>query len=75
MPLKVVEVTWLDACHQSGETTKAEILRGMTLKTVGYLVKRDKEFISIAMEVAGDTYRNVTTIPKALVKRVRNIER
>ena len=73
--MKIVEVTWLDACHQSGETTQAEILRGMILKTVGYLVERDKDFISIAMEITGDVFRNVTTIPRSIVKRVHNVER
>ena len=73
--MKIVEVTWLDACHQNTETTEAGIIRGMILKTVGYLVKRDDEFISIAMEVADDAYRNVTTIPRVLVKRTRNVGR
>jgi len=73
--MKIVEVTWLDACHQGGETTQVEILRGVLLKTVGYLVKRDKEFISIAMEFTGDVYRNVTTIPASIVKKVRYVER
>ena len=73
--MKIVEVTWLDACYQAGETTLPEILRGVILKSVGYLVKRDKEFITIAGEVTGETYRNVTTIPKALVKRTRNVSK
>jgi len=75
--MKIVEVTWLDAVHQFGPVNKCEVDEGNPVKTIGYLVKRDKKFISIAMEYwpEQDVYRNVTTIPASIVKKVRYVER
>lgn len=73
--MNIVEVTWLDARHQFGPVGKTEIEFGATIMTLGYLLYRDKEFIVVAMEYWPDdnVYRNVSSIPRALVKRVRKI--
>lgn len=73
--MKVVEVTWLDANHQFGPVRLAEVELGEPTTTVGYFLKRDKKAVSVAMEITEEGYRNVTSIPAALVKRVRNVGR
>lgn len=73
--MKIVEVTWQDADHQFAEIRLAEAELGTPTTTVGYLLKRDKKSISIAMEIVEGGYRNVTTIPRSIVKRVREIEK
>jgi len=45
--------------------------------TLGYLLRRDDEYVVLAMERLKDSdeYRNVTTIPTALVRKVNFIRR
>jgi len=73
--MKVVEVEWLDAVFQAGQINDpSEILDGCIISTVGYLVKENKDTITLAMEfMADDTLRHVTTIPKAIIKKRRKI--
>lgn len=73
--MNIVEVTWLDARHQFGPVSKVEIESGATIKTVGYLISHDKEFVVIAMEFwpDDDVFRNVSSIPTPLVKDVRKL--
>jgi hypothetical protein len=75
--VKIVEVTWLDADHDLNAVTIAAIKIPGPLMTVGYLLKRDDDFTVVAMEryEGGEEYRNVTSIPSSLVKRVRTIEK
>jgi len=75
--MKVVEVTWLDARHRFGEVCEAEVKHeaGAPITTVGYLLRRDKEFVVVAMEATEDGWRNVTSIPRAMVKNIRPIEK
>jgi hypothetical protein len=73
--MKIAEVVWLDAKHQFGPISIAGIEPGAVATTVGYLLRCDKEFVVVAMERFPDEYRNVTSIPRALVKRVRYVER
>jgi hypothetical protein len=74
MAERIVEVVWLDAVHQFEQMVLSAVKPGIWITTVGYLLKRDKKFVTVAMERIGDEYRNVTTIPAALVKRVRRVE-
>jgi len=75
--MKIVEVTWIDARHDFGQISIREINPGALMKTVGYLIRRDKEFVVIAMEYwpERETYNNVTSIPASIVKKVRYVER
>ena len=75
MAERIVEVVWLDALHQFHQMSVEGIEPGMRVTTVGYVVKRDKDFLSLAMEKLDDQYRNIMTIPRVLVKRVRYVER
>lgn len=73
--MNIVEVTWLDARHQFGPVSKTEIEAGAAMKTLGYLISHDKDFVVIAMEYwpDDDVYRNVSSIPASLVKDVRTL--
>ena len=75
--MKIVEVTWLDGPRRTKSRAPREVELGSPNKTVGYLVREDKNAIVIAMEYwpEGEIYRNKVTIPKADVKRVRNVGR
>ncbi len=73
--MKIVEVTWVDARHHFGPICEAELDLGKPITTVGYLVKSNKELVAVTMELTSEGYRNVTVIPRSIVKRVREIER
>jgi len=76
--LPFVEVTWRDSTSHHGWTTLATAkTRALTeVKTVGYLVRRDKQVCSLAQSIARDgELCEVWTIPTGSVQRIRRVRR
>lgn len=72
----VVVVEWIDASYQRGELTVPEMTPLMRLRTAGWLVREDKESISIALDRCDSehSYRDVTHIPKSGVVSIQRIK-
>lgn len=66
MPL--VEVVWKDATSVSGWNSiqdMAEHMEMMTVRTVGYLIKKDKQAIKLAMSHTEDDSTNIAMVVPA----------
>ena len=84
--LPIVEVEWIDASHYADHTVGlagAQEMSGASTKTVGYLLKRDREKVVVAMTHFYDIelpkenitteggFRIIWTIPRGCVKSIR----
>lgn len=72
----IVEVTWEDAYFRERILTPDEAKEsGAYLsRTVGWLVKRDKDYIRVAMQQINDgTVRDLMVIPACMVRKVRRL--
>ena len=74
--MKIVEVTWEDASfedmtHRTQRTVEEDTF--VVLRSVGYLISRNKRAIRLAMEWRPDSdrVRDILLIPTSLVKKVR----
>ena len=76
MEAKIVQVTWIDASHQTGPLDKSQIQVGLLLSTAGWLVIESEDSISIAQDYCADDddWRHVTTIPKSYVVNMRQVK-
>ena len=76
--LKKVEVTWLDAWHETGELTlvAALDLRPMVRQSIGYLLKMNEDEIVMAggiiAKILGgeDTFCDISVTPRSIVKGI-----
>lgn len=76
MTVKIVEVTWEDACSSDPWTRSREVLDRLTCVTVGYLLKRDKEAIHLAASLNEGGQRSSTwRIPAGMIRKVRVLDR
>jgi hypothetical protein len=68
----LVLVTWRDAWFDFDEPDPEEARADYLVRTVGFLVRRTPQFVSIAQEVLpdGDGFRAVTHIPVAVVESI-----
>lgn len=79
--MKIVEVTWDDASYESAGGPRThkyvENIKNFRLRSVGFLVCRDKKNIKLAMEYEHEegTVRDVLVIPMSLVRKVRVLDR
>jgi hypothetical protein len=72
---RFVEVLWLDAEGHSAWTTDrdADKLEPPLVMMRGYLVRRTKEVVVLAMGYHEDCWLNVFTIPAGMVKKVTRL--
>jgi hypothetical protein len=72
----IVVVEWIDASYEDGPLSLREIEPLIRLKSVGWLLREDKESISIAMEKADEDelFRSVTHIPKVGIIKIKRIK-
>ena len=68
---QIVEVIWDDACHHCGDLERSESFPLSRLKTIGYLVKIDKDGnLIVAQEVDTknpNSFRYPHIIPKGMI--------
>ncbi|MGE3341545.1 MAG: hypothetical protein AB7J46_06650 [Candidatus Altimarinota bacterium] len=72
----LVEIQWEDASCCLGWHSRREALEHgpMPAKSVGYLVQKNTEFISVAQTQSADGGRgNTLAIPAAWVKKIRRL--
>ena len=74
-PTRIVLVEWLDACSDdAGWKTWKKIHRQepMLVRSVGYIVREEADFISLAASVVAfdGTVDGDVTVPRAMVRRV-----
>lgn len=73
--MKQIEVVWLDACCEEGPVPLDAIddMEELIRRNIGYLVREDKERITIASGVIynfhndKDAYEHVMIIPRAMI--------
>ena len=70
--MKLVEVSWLDS-YTDGGWAKYEPEKTVT-KTYGLLVKKDEEWVTLAMTKEEGYWGNLWYIPSISVENVRVIE-
>lgn len=73
---EVAVIKWLDAFKQTGEVAHQDIRRGgMWILTAGIVISNDKESISVCADYDENAdYRDITTIPKKYIKRLKIIK-
>lgn len=67
-----VSVEWNDACSYGG-WTKDISADPMPVKTVGFLIRRDKKTLTIAQSI-GNAYAEQLVIPSAWISKVRRLK-
>lgn len=79
----VVEVTWIDAfCsggwHEGPKDRKNWSVIPYTVKTIGYYMGKDKNYISVIQSEASDRSEdkvdNAMFIPHGMVKKIRKLK-
>lgn len=79
MRRKVVEVDWEDSVnsggwHRANEVTEFAKDPGPIVHTVGYVERRTKRHLVLAMSVHGTNRNHLQAIPWSAVKKVRRIK-
>jgi hypothetical protein len=71
----LVLVTWRDAWFDFDEPDPEDARADYLVSTVGYLVRRNTRFVSVAQEILpdGDGFRAVTHIPVAVVETIARL--
>jgi hypothetical protein len=72
---RFVEVLWLDAEGHAAWTTDkdADKIEAPLVTMRGYLVRRNKKVVLLAMGYHEDSWLNVFTIPAAMVQKVTTL--
>lgn len=77
MKRDVVEITWHDAAMQEKAWTSAPAasrLRPVKVRTVGYVLSRDRHAIIVAGSLNdADQASGVAVIPRGMVRRIRRL--
>lgn len=69
--VEIAVVDWLDAAQHPGWSESAEELTVARVRSVGYLVHRDKDCIKLAQSVAEDTsVADVLVVPRKWIRRM-----
>ena len=73
--MKIAYIKWEDASYTPKDIFPTELPSPMILHTVGWLVREDKNTVTITQEWAEfeNTYRHTITILKKNIKRIRRI--
>lgn len=74
--MKIVRVTWEDACGAEGpfQVTERDF-RGLITESVGWLIDKNKNYVVLAQDIhrqpsLQDTMRATITIPRKIVKKI-----
>lgn len=70
---KVIYCEWIDAVAEAGWSKVNEIDEVHLCKTLGYLVRETKLSITVATTISGKEVNAIQTIPKAWIKKRKNI--
>jgi hypothetical protein len=75
---KAVEVTWLDShgTHKAWNSLDEVLQTGIVAcecRTVGYLLKLDKQLVIVAQSLSDDEVGSPLTIPRGSVQRIRRL--
>lgn len=72
----IVEVEWIDsATYQGWQTKSAKEQTVSQCTTVGFVMRRNKNEISIAQGKSNNkNYLNVTTIPMSCIKKITRLK-
>ena len=72
MKLKVVKVTWNDACDHGKAWVKQDELSGLvSIATIGMLINKTKDMLTIAHSICEDgDFGGVFYIPRGCVKSI-----
>lgn len=78
--MKLVSIEWVDAWSDTGEISAKEAreMTCPTVKTVGWLLRKDADQVTVGMEMIeyegkDPTFRNVGVIPRAMVQSVTTL--
>ncbi len=67
--MKITKIKWKDACGDDGwlslDKVKEETL--VEIETVGYLVKKTKEFVTLTMAIEDENAGAYMVIPKKMI--------
>jgi hypothetical protein len=68
----VIYIRWHDACHKEGPCYLNDIENEVIIESAGILVRETETHFSICQDryVVDETFRHVTTIPKAMVVEI-----
>ena len=69
------EITWLDSSLQNTQVDKTDFPKPTIIKSLGYVVEDNKEYIVLARDDMGEgDYRGLVAIPKfAIIKEDKNV--
>ena len=72
--MKIVEVHWVDSASVGGWTNDPECTC-IACKTVGYLIKKDRDEVVVAQCTSDEMlYDNKFVIPRGCIKSIREIK-
>lgn len=71
--MKLVKITWVDSTTMSEDVwgLKDEVLKPLTVKSVGYIQKETKDYIALVGSYTDYQVCNRITIPKGCIKKVK----
>jgi len=76
--LKIIEVIWFDAQSSLKHINKQQAIENLkprTTKSVGYLVKEEKNYLLLAfMKFDDDSFKHWQVIPKGMIKSKKIIK-
>jgi hypothetical protein len=74
--MKIVEVLWEDITSNTGWHEPKEILhyKPLEIKTVGYLINKDKKYLKLGHTVSEDNDSDFTIIPVGVIKKIRSLK-
>lgn len=69
----VIYIRWHDACHKDGPCYLNDIEDDVIIESAGILVRETDTHFSICLDkyFVDETFRHITTIPKAMVVEVQ----
>ena len=73
--MKIVKVTWIDACSRSGwdSLTSPDSLPPLTTVSVGFLVKQTPKYITLAQSLNKYQAGEKITIPREIIKKFEDL--
>ena len=71
----IVFVTWIDSCATSGWATKGTVASATMCHSIGWLMKKDSESITVAGHLSAKTreYNGNMAIPRVAIKSLTRV--